>query len=125
MTEDQAIFGLSHLQAVSERDRWRQRQLALDAVRRRSDEHRQRAQRAQRALAAQRKQAALLRSILLAQAQALELSLLALQAAGRRLDDASRLLVGEHGVGQLMRVRAELVARRCRMATQVRSLTAL
>lgn len=106
-------------QALQHRNTARQQRLRLDALRHGRELHQQRADSCQESIQGSARSKDLAQTILRAQLQSLQHALQALKAAQRRLDSADVIMKGPEGGMKYRPLHAQLVGRRCRMATML------
>ncbi|DBA86391.1 TPA: hypothetical protein ACH3X2_005616 [Trebouxia sp. C0005] len=106
-------------QALQHRNTARQQRLRLDALRHGREMHQQRASACQESIQGSARSKDLAQAILRAQLQSLQHALQALKAAQRRLDSADVIMKGPQGDMKYRPLHAQLVGRRCRMATML------
>lgn len=106
-------------QALEHRNTAGQQRLRLEALRHGRVMHQQRAATCQDSIQGSARSKHLAQTILRAQLQSLHHALQALKAAGRRLDSADVMMKGPEGGMKYRPLHAQLVGRRCRMATML------
>ncbi|DBA75736.1 TPA: hypothetical protein ACH3X1_010151 [Trebouxia sp. C0004] len=115
----QEDLGQQLMQALEHRNTARQQRLRLDALRHGRELQQQRADACQESIHGSARSKDLAQTILRAQLQSLHHALQALKAAQRRLDSADVMMKGPEGGMKDRPLHAQLVGRRCRMATML------